>query len=265
MKRAFLDTPNGQIHYCLEGSGEPLLLLHPTPRSLDAYCEVMPILAKSRRVIAMDTIGYGDSYKPQTPPSIEDYAKTVLPLLNALHIKKTSIVGHHTGALIGIEVAAAHPERVDKLILSGPLYIDEKVKQLIEGMFKQWKVRADGSHCMELWNHFKERVRSQIGWASPSLIHRLVLDALKAGEIGEYGHWAVANYTNMKERLSLIQCPTLIIWGTRDLLRFPIENKPKVAKAIRRSKVVEVEGGTSLIMQQMPDKFGQLILDFLKS
>ena len=59
MKRYFLDTPYGQIHYVVEGSGDPVILLHQSPRSIDEYAEVMPLLAREYRVTAMDTLGYG--------------------------------------------------------------------------------------------------------------------------------------------------------------------------------------------------------------
>src|SRR5262249_33209711 len=65
--RAFLDTPEGHIHYQTAGSGPAVLLLHQTPRSSDEYRDVMPILARDFRVVAMDTVGYGDSYKPASP------------------------------------------------------------------------------------------------------------------------------------------------------------------------------------------------------
>ena len=68
IKRAFLDTEDGQILYRIGGEGEPLLLLHMTPRSSDEFREVMPILAQHRQVIAMDLMGLGDSDKP--PQSI---------------------------------------------------------------------------------------------------------------------------------------------------------------------------------------------------
>jgi len=55
--RRYLDTPDGQIHYVTAGSGRPVLLLHQTPRSWDEYRDVIPILARERRVVALDTIG----------------------------------------------------------------------------------------------------------------------------------------------------------------------------------------------------------------
>ena len=59
--RGFVSTPHGQVHYRTAGAGEPLLLLHQTSRSSDEFAEMLPILGRSRRVIAMDTLGYGDS------------------------------------------------------------------------------------------------------------------------------------------------------------------------------------------------------------
>ena len=55
-KRAFLDTPDGQIHYIVAGAGEPILLLHQTPTSSDEYAEMVSILARTKLVVAMDTI-----------------------------------------------------------------------------------------------------------------------------------------------------------------------------------------------------------------
>ena len=86
MHRRFLDTPDGQIHYVTAGAGRPVLLLHQTPRSWDEYREVIPILARERRVIAMDTIGYGESYKPDRRCDIEDYARGAVALVDGLGI-----------------------------------------------------------------------------------------------------------------------------------------------------------------------------------
>ena len=78
IKRAFLDTADGQILYRIGGAGAPLLLLHMTPRSSDEFRELAPILAQSRCAIALDLPGLGDSDKPPRVYSIADYAKTVI-------------------------------------------------------------------------------------------------------------------------------------------------------------------------------------------
>ena len=62
--RAYTDIPEGQVHYQTAGDGEPLLLLHQTPMFSEEYSLMIPILAPIFRVIAMDTLGYGNSNKP---------------------------------------------------------------------------------------------------------------------------------------------------------------------------------------------------------
>ena len=84
MKRAFLDTAYGQVHYLVAGAGEPVFLLHQTPRSSDQFTEIIPLLTPKKRVIAVDNLGYGDSDKPRQQLSIEDYAAVVLQLMDDL-------------------------------------------------------------------------------------------------------------------------------------------------------------------------------------
>lgn len=103
--RGFAGTNHGQIHFAEAGQGKPVILLHQTPRSWDEYREILPIIGQKYRAIAMDTIGFGDSFKTIEPGSIERYAEAVIDLMDRLNIKKTSIVGHHTGGVIAMEVA----------------------------------------------------------------------------------------------------------------------------------------------------------------
>lgn len=119
VSRHFIDLPTGTIHYASCGSGPPVLLLHQTPRSWDEYRDVLPLLGRHFRAIAMDTPAFGDSAKP--PPahdSIERWAEAALSLADALGLQRLAVVGHHTGAAIAIELAAAFPTRVSAAVLS---------------------------------------------------------------------------------------------------------------------------------------------------
>src|SRR5512146_257706 len=118
-RRFFCDTAMGRVH-CVDsgsGGGAPLVLLHQTPRSVDEFKEVLPLLAKHRRTIAIDNPGYGCSDPVEGQPTVSDYARAVVDVLDALTIDKAVLVGHHTGAVIAIELAAAFPERVDRVVL----------------------------------------------------------------------------------------------------------------------------------------------------
>ena len=189
MERFFVKTPFGKIHYVKEGAGDPVILLHQTARSHDEYAEVIPLLAKDHQVIAMDTLGYGDSDKPSKRLSIEDYASTVKMLLDGEGLEKASVIGRHTGSFISMEFAAAYPERIDKLILSEPHYHDERMRkgEEVQAFFRGWVAfwknwlvsgtKEDGSHLVEAWNMVKEHDPSM----PPSLINRIILEYLKAG------------------------------------------------------------------------------------
>jgi pimeloyl-ACP methyl ester carboxylesterase len=253
LKKGYVDTPDGQIHYGIAGTGEPLLLLHQDPRSMREYFAIVPLLAKSKKVIVMDSMGYGNSDAPPRSYSIEDYAKSVIVLLDGLKIKRTSIFGHHTGAYIACEVAAAYPERVDKLILSGlRTYIDDKMLQAM-AQAHSTQLKDDGSHITQIWNtHIK------MG-APPSVVNGIVLDTLN---VKASGHGALATY-RVEKRLPLVKCPTLFIYGTQDLGGFPEEDRLKAKQVVQRGKVEIVKEGR-YIAEQIPEKLSKIVLDFLE-
>jgi len=110
MKKAYVDIPEGQVHYRSEGAGAPVILLHQTAFSSDEFVDVIPLISRYCQAIAMDTMGYGMSDLPVEPYEISDYARTVRHFVQALGLKKITIVGHHTGASIAVEVAATWSE-----------------------------------------------------------------------------------------------------------------------------------------------------------
>src|SRR5262245_38915166 len=256
--RAFADTAHGPIHYRTAGTGPPVLLLHQTPRSSDEYRDVIPLLAGVRRVVAMDTIGYGDSYRPARTCGIEDYARGALDLLDALGIARAAVVGHHTGAVIGIELAASHPDRVERLVLSNSPYVDAADRERRRGRppIDEVETREDGSHLTELWQR-------RLGFypkGRPDLLTRFVIDALRAGEKAEEGHHACAAY-RMETKVGLIGCPTLVVCGTEDPFSYP--RLEPLARAITGSRTLSIPGGTVAMVDQMPAEFAAAILPFL--
>lgn len=265
IKRAFLDTEDGQILYRIGGEGEPLLLLHMNPRSSDEYRELMPILARHRRVIAMDLMGFGDSDKPPRMYTIADYARTAIALLDELGIEKTSILGNHTGAFVAGEIAATYGNRVDRLILGNVAGFGEGGQAELFRRFEEGlKIKDDGSHLMERWLARSRYV------GSAELNHRWVLDDLKCFGHPLYAVWAVGNYClDAPERFRLIATPTLIIWGMDDMKEFERLSLAKVndryflSQAISHGKVVEFDRGTICMMNQMPEEISKVVIDFL--
>jgi pimeloyl-ACP methyl ester carboxylesterase len=259
VRRAFADTPEGQIHYRTAGEGPPVLLLHQTPRSSDEYRDVIPLLAPEFRVVAMDTIGYGDSYRPARECGIEDYARGAVDLLDALGIGRTAVVGHHTGAVIGVELAAAHPTRVARLVLSASPYVDAEDRERRRGRppIDEVEPHAEGHHLRELWG----RRKGFYPEGRPDLLTRFVVDALRAGERVEEGHRACSAY-RMEEKVGRIRCPTLLVCGTEDPFSFP--RLAVLARAIPGSRAVPIPRGTVAMVDQVPAEFAAAILPFLR-
>ena len=258
VRRGFADTPEGQIHYATAGSGKPVLLLHQTPRSWDEYRDVLPILGKKYRAIAMDTVGFGDSYRLCDEPSIERYARGVIDLLDALSIRSISLVGHHTGGVIAVEVAASYPDRVETLILSSTPYVDaqDREKRKTRPPIDEVAFKEDGSHLAELWQKrmpFYPKNR-------PDLLTRFVLDALKVWDRVEEGHLAVNRY-KMEEKTPFIKARTFVLAGTDDPFSYP-RMKP-LSASIKGSKKAEIQGGMVPMADQMPEDFARIVLNFL--
>jgi pimeloyl-ACP methyl ester carboxylesterase len=258
VQRGFANTPEGQIHYAMVGHGKPVLFLHQTPRSWDEYRDVLPLIGKKYWAIAMDTVGFGDSYKPEKKGSIEEYARGVIGFLDAMSIDRVSIVGHHTGGVIAVEVAASYPERVDKLVLSSTPYVDaeDREQRKTRPPIDEVEFKEDGSHLMELWRRRLPFYPKNL----PDLLTRFIIDALKVGERMEEGHRAVGNY-KMEDKVHLVKAPTLVVAGTEDPFSFP-RMKP-LANSIKGSRTATIEGGMVPMVDQMPEEFARVVLEFL--
>ncbi|MFC1892441.1 alpha/beta fold hydrolase [Chloroflexota bacterium] len=254
MKRAYTDIPEGQVHYRSEGTGSPLLLIHQSVCSSDEYSRVIPLLAQNYRVIAMDTLGYGESDKPPRVYQIPDYARSVVSFLDSLGIERASVIGHHTGASIALELAAIYPERVDKLVVSGcPVHRGAPVPDFMQPK----EIKEDGSHLMRIWETAKS-----FGPRAPVEINcEITLEYLKAGPRGEEAHQA-SHFYDIWPKLQLIKCPTLVLSGRKDLFVSEVEN---ITAQIPGSKSLIIDGpGTGpAIIRRRPEAFARAVLDFL--
>lgn len=254
--RHFVRTSLGQVHYIDAGCSKdiPVVMLHQTPRSTDEYAEVIPIVAKHHRVIAIDTPGYGSSDKPHRQPTVQEYAKALIEVLDSLSIRKAHFLGHHSGGILAFEIAGKYPERVGKLIISGPIFINKALRSRNLSA-KQWHVKPDGSHLTKKWNKLS-------AWTQkPSLVNRILTDILRAGETSEYGHLACAKY-RMEETLPLVKAPTLLLVGTKDRFLKP-ENYGIMLSTIPKATKKVIDGGGVFQPNERPEEVARLLIEFL--
>jgi pimeloyl-ACP methyl ester carboxylesterase len=259
IERRFVRVPAGLIHVAECGTGEPVLLLHQTPRSWLEYRDVLPLLGRTRRAIAMDTIGFGDSSRlPVGEDSIERWAEVAATLLDALEIDRAVVVGHHTGGYVAVEMAASRPERMRALVLSGvALHPAERRLAHAEGraVVDDVERTLDGSHLVELW-----RMRAAMYPPDVDLLERFMADCLRAGSLAAEGHRLVARYP-LEKRLPLVTCPVLILAPTDDAYAFPAV--PGLGDALPGATVTPIEGGMVPLPDQLPGPFAAAVAAFL--
>jgi pimeloyl-ACP methyl ester carboxylesterase len=104
-----------KIWYAEFGRGEPVILLHGGLANANYWGNQVPVLAKRHRVIVMDSRGHGRSTRDAAPFGYDLMAADVLALMDFLKIPKAAIAGWSDGAILGLDIAIHHPERVTRL------------------------------------------------------------------------------------------------------------------------------------------------------
>jgi len=264
INRAFAPLSDGQIHYAEYGAsgGEPVLLLHQTPRSWREFAGVLPILGERNRTIAMDTLGFGDSARSADGTvSIERWAAVAVELLDHLGIPRAHVVGHHTGGVIAVEIAAAHPDRVAGLVLSSTPFTNAEFRKVRaeRAPIDEVEPADDGSHLTALWGKRQGFYPPD----RPDLLLAFVRDALVVMDDVEGGHTAVATY-RMEETIDQVVAPTLLIRATDDPFAFPHgEELREQLRNVASVDMVDIEGGMVPLPDQLPDEFAAVVLAFL--
>jgi haloalkane dehalogenase len=108
-----------RLAYLDEGEGDPVLLLHGEPTWSYLYRKVLPPVADVARVVAPDYLGFGRSDKPTDPGwySYDRHAASIRSLVDALDLRRLTIVVQDWGGPIGMRIAAEAPDRVDRLVV----------------------------------------------------------------------------------------------------------------------------------------------------
>jgi pimeloyl-ACP methyl ester carboxylesterase len=262
-RRRYVDLPHGQVHVAEAGpaGGRPVVLLHQTPRSVDEFLDVLPLLAGAGlHAVAVDTPGFGAS-DPLPDPSIESLAAVIADALGTLGLGPAVVAGHHTGGVLAIELAAAHPRRVAALVLSSTPLVDQEFRSRPSHGVDEVHPADDGAHLLALWR----------GRASfyppgrPDLLERFVRDGLTAGlERSSAGHLLVRRYV-MEERLPLLAAPVLLIAAPDDPFGSP--NTARMARAMPEAglpvpALVQIPGGTVPLPDHLPGEYAAAVAAF---
>ncbi|PRY04434.1 alpha/beta fold hydrolase [Paraburkholderia sp. BL25I1N1] len=116
-KNEYAEVDGIRLHYVTGGQGSAVLLLPGWPETWWGYHKIMPELAKTHRVYAVDIRGMGSSDKPPGGYDKKTMANDLSELIHQLGYEKVDVVGHDIGAMVAFSLAANHPEQVRKLVM----------------------------------------------------------------------------------------------------------------------------------------------------
>jgi pimeloyl-ACP methyl ester carboxylesterase len=113
------------MYYEIHGTGQPLVLLHGAYMTIDLMGEIVPALAGSRQVIAVELQGHGHTADIDRSLSYELMADDIAALIEHLALEKADLFGYSMGGGVALQVAIRHPEVVRKLVVASASYTSE--------------------------------------------------------------------------------------------------------------------------------------------
>jgi len=108
------------MYYEIHGDGSPLALLHGAMGTIDScFADLLPALAVTRQVIAIELQGHGHTADVDRPLSYQQMAADAAALLEALGIELADLVGYSMGGAVALQMAMQHPRRARRVVFAG--------------------------------------------------------------------------------------------------------------------------------------------------
>ncbi|MEO7283519.1 alpha/beta hydrolase [Gelidibacter sp.] len=270
---SFIALDGMNVHFRDEGNSNdsiPIVLLHGTASSLHTFDAWTNELKKTNRVVRMDLPAYGLTGPfPDGQYSIAHYSEFLKDFLSALKIKQCVLAGNSLGGEIAWNFALEQPEMVEKLILIDAAGFPLNSKS-VPIAFKVAKIPVLKNLFTYITPRFLVKSSVENVFFDKSKVTHVLVDryfdlTLRAGNRQAFvDRFKISEDKNTYENLKKIQQPTLIIWGSEDLL-IPVENAYKFQESIPNSKLVILENSGHTPMEESPSESLKPVLKFLKN
>ena len=127
-----------ELHYDVQGSGDPLILLHGFGMCGAKWGPIAKELAKSYRVITVDARGHGRSTNPSNKFSHPQAAEDIRALMDSLNIRQARAIGFSSGGMTLLHLATKYPDRLSKMVVIGATtHFGEQARSMIRSIEKQ--------------------------------------------------------------------------------------------------------------------------------
>lgn len=195
--RTFVDGHYGQIHLRIAAPDapehRPLACLHMSPKSGRVYAKFIEGASDDRIVIAHDYPGFGESDAPpaEPPVAIEDYARSLWQVVDALQLGMIDLMGYHTGTEVAAEAARQRPEQVGHIVMiSAPVFTADECAEL-KTAYAEIPLDIAGTRFRTMW---EKVIENRGSGATLEMMAMSFAENLRAGESYEWGHRAAFNY-----------------------------------------------------------------------
>lgn len=221
-----------QHYYIEKGQGDPLILLHGNGENSSYFKHQIDEFSRQYHVYALDTRGHGQTPRGEKPFTIRQFSEDLLEFMNGHQIEKADILGFSDGGNIAMVFAIDHPERVNRLILNGANLDSSGVKATVQ-------------------------IPIEIGYRIARIFAKKSDEAKKKAEILSL----MVNDPNVSsEEISRIQARTLVITGTKDMIKE--KHTRLIALHIPCAELAFVEGD-HFVANKNAEEFNQRVLKFL--
>lgn len=221
-------------HFFVEkGKGKPLILLHGNGESCAYFKNQIHVFARRYHVYALDTRGHGKTPRGERPFTIRQFAEDLLGFMDTMQLDRAHLLGFSDGGNIAMVFALRHPERVDRLILNGANLDPGGVKRTTQ-------------------------LPIEIGYR---VARRFAKKSAKAAANAEMLGLMVNDPHVAAEELAGIKARTLVIAGTRDMIRE--EHTRLIAESIPNAELAFIKGN-HFVAGKNPEAFNRRVLRFLE-
>jgi pimeloyl-ACP methyl ester carboxylesterase len=263
------------------GACPPVLLLHGCPFSSFVWRGVIARLRDRFQCLAPDLLGLGDT---ETPPgadwSLPAQAAMVLGLLDALGVEQADVVGHDHGAAVAQLIAASHPDRIRRLVLTNAEAYDNWPSAQERPFLRLVRLPVLGRLALWAWSRpvlFGYALRTGKAVHDPAVLTRELLSGYIAANLADphrraktrrflRGQLEAANHRATGDAVPGLRAfdhPTLLVWG-RDDPHFGLQWAQRLLADIPGAARLEVLPDTGhLLMEERPDDLARQISDFL--
>jgi len=259
---------------------DAILLLHGIAHSTRAWATTIPALAASHQVIALDLPGCGLSDKPDTDYSLGAQAAAVRYVLDALKVRRVTVVGHSLGGGVGMTFAYTYPERVGRMALVSSGGLGREIHPLFRlatlPLAPEWVMRAVFAPTLRMPRNFVVTGLANTG-RSPfyykggdhgdevaDLLLPMEDPAAQRAFLGmlRSASNVAGQAISALDRIGAAACPALIIWGRDDAV-FPVAHARRAARLVPGSRLEVFPRCGHFPQLEAPGRFVAVLTDWL--